>query len=234
MIKCIIVEDELPAQKILISFIKDIPSLSLTATFNNALEAMDFFQKNEVDLMFLDINLPKLSGLNFLRSINNSPKVIITTAYPNYALDGFELDVMDYLLKPFSFERFIKAVNKFPKESSHETTIHEQVQSADEKQDHIFIKMDRSHQKVYLTNILFIESDKDFVKLHQQDKFFMELQSLKFYEHSLPDNFIRVHKSYIVNKNKIETVESSRLIIDKHVIPIGRNFKEQLFKKIGL
>ena len=171
---------------------------------------------------------------NFLRTLKNAPKVIITTAYPNYALDGFELDVMDYLLKPFSFERFIKAVNKFPSDAQSTVVKNNEEIVANPIPDHIFVKMDRSFQKVLLNNIMYFESDKDFVKIHTTEKYYMELQSLKHYEETLPENFIRIHKSFIINKDKLETIESSRLIINDQKLPVGRNYKDQLFKKLGL
>ncbi|MGB3465450.1 MAG: response regulator, partial [Cyclobacteriaceae bacterium] len=144
MIDCIIVEDELPAQKVLVSYINDTPSLRLQQTFNNALTAMEFLREENTDLIFLDINLPKLSGLNLLRSLKNPPKVIIASAYPNYALDGFELDVMDYLLKPFSFERFIRAINKYPVTASPTNSNDREKSLISPQPDHIFIKIDRS------------------------------------------------------------------------------------------
>jgi len=199
-IRTLIIEDELPAQRILKTYIKDLPQLELVACFNNALEAMSFLQQQSVDLILLDINLPKLSGLDFLKVMPDAPQIILTTAYSEYALEGFELDVVDYLLKPFSFQRFVKAIQK--------------------------IKLMKS--PIITANIP--AKTKDII-----DHFFIKVQTLKYYETTLPTSqFIRVHKSYIINLQKIEMVFGNIVRINGEDIPIGRSYKERLIQRLSL
>ncbi|MEO1655436.1 MAG: LytTR family DNA-binding domain-containing protein, partial [Bacteroidota bacterium] len=200
------------------SYIEDSPSLHLVQVLGNALEAIPLLKSEKIDLIFLDIHLPKLNGLHFLRSLPFPPKVIITSAYPDYALDGFELDVLDYLLKPFSFERFLKAVNKYPVPSP---GISKPKNPAEGIAEHIFIKNGKSFQRVLLDEILYFESDADFVKIYIPEKFYMELQSLKHYASILPDHFLRIHKSYLVNLRKVEAVEGNQVVIEKKKLPVG-------------
>ena len=235
MIRCLIVEDELPAQKVLKTYIGDAPMLELTGCFNNALDAMALLQQDSVDLLFLDIHLPKISGLNFLRSIKNPPTVIITSAYPEYALEGFELNVLDYLLKPFSFERFLSAVNRYEsKQIADHLNKSEEVGNTDMPKDHLFVKKDKSFIKVFHSDIIYLESDRDFVKIHTKERSYLELQSLKYYEAELPKNFIRVHKSYLINTRFLSKIDGNKVTVSNQVIPVGRSFKEGLMKKLGL
>lgn len=230
MINCLIIEDELPAQTILRSYIADTPSLALVGCCGHALDAIPLLQSVSVDVLFLDIHLPKLSGLQFLRSATNPPQVIITSAYPQYALDGFELNVVDYLLKPFSFERFIMAVNKcsYPPKPTPPTT------SQTAGSDYIFIKMNKGFQKIRLSDILFIAADKDFVKIHVSDTYYLELQALRYYEQALPDNFARVHKSYVVNLEWVTALNGNELTIQHNTVPVGRSYRAILLRKLGL
>jgi len=180
--------------------------------------------------MFLDIPLPKISGLNFLRTLNNPPKVIITSAYPEYALEGYELDVLDYLLKPFSFERFVKAVNKFQSGDAPEITVTEQK----EKQDYLIIKNGKAFDKVLFKDIHYLMSDGDLVKFITSEKTYMEFQSLKHYEEVLPIQFVRVHKSYVVNLDKLKSLDGNRIYIQDKEIPVGRNFKTHLLQQLNI
>lgn len=237
MINCLIVEDERPAQKVLKTYIGDMANLQLVDCCNNALTAMEVLRHQDIQLIFLDIHLPKLSGLNFLRTLISPPKVIITSAYPQYALEGFELDVMDYLLKPFSFERFIKAVNKYPTPAtivSTPNTISPPPAITTAEKHYLFVKQGRRLQKIAYDDILFMQSEKDFVKIFTEEKFHLELQSLKYYAALLPDNFLRVHKSYLVNLDRLMALEGNIIKIQQHDIPIGRNYKEALWKKLDL
>lgn len=227
-LKCLVIEDELPAQRVLKNYIADVPDLELLGTFTSAVEALETLREKEINLLFLDINLPKVSGLNFLRSLSNPPQVIITTAYPDYAHEGFELSVVDYLLKPFSFERFLQAVSKVesPGQSNTDT-------AGNRNQTFTFIKVDKTLQKVDFKDIQYIESDRDYVKIVMPKNSFMHLQTLKHWEELLPnDTFVRVHKSFIVNIQKVEKIVGNRIEIGDEVIPIGRHYKQDFMDKI--
>ena len=163
--KCIIIEDQLPAQRIIKTYLSNLPSLVLSTSFQSAVEALDYLTNNEVDLIFLDINLPQISGINFLKSLNRPPKVIITSAYSQYALEGFELDVVDYLLKPFSFERFLKAVNKVNVGSS--------------ESDSIFIRVDKEFFQLSISDISYIKGDDDFTRVYAEDRLYLNKRTMK-------------------------------------------------------
>lgn len=228
-LKCLIIEDELPAQRVLKKYIADVPSLELKGMFTSAVNALDQLREEQIDLLFLDINLPKISGLSFLRSLKSPPEVIITTAYPDYAPEGFELDVTDYLLKPFSFERFLKAVSKI---TDPKRVAESDAPSTDET-DFVFIKVDKVLHKVDFQKIQFIESDRDYVKVKMEDDSFSHLQTLKFWEKLLPgQRFARVHKSFIVNITKVQKIIGNQIDIGSEVIPIGRHYKQDFMDKI--
>ena len=229
MIRCLIVEDEEPAQLVLKKYIEDFPLLHLEKCVTSAIDAMAVLQTTPLDLIFLDIHLPKLSGLNFLRAQKNPPKVIITSAYPQYALEGYELDVVDYLLKPFSFERFLKAVNKVQPQIA-------TAPSTDVKKSDAFVivKNGKAFTKVPLRDVTHFKSDGDLVKIHTDESIHFEFQSLRHHEKTLPDNFVRVHKSYIVNLEKLTSIDGYRLFLDKTEIPIGRNFRTHLLEKLNI
>lgn len=231
-LKCLIIEDELPAQRVLKNYISDVPYLELCGTYKSAMDALETVQSQDIDLLFLDINLPKISGLNFLRSLKNPPKVIITTAYPDYAHEGFELDVVDYLLKPFSFERFIQSLSKLKteagKESEASTNDHRDYQHR-----YAFVKVDKTLHRVDFNDIRYIESDKDYVNIVRDGENLMLLQTLKHWLNMLPDqNFARVHKSYIVNISRIDKIIGNQIKIGDAVIPIGRYYKQDFMEKI--
>ncbi len=221
---CIIIEDQLPAQRILKKYIEDIGSLHLIAVFSDALKAMDIIiSEQQIDLIFLDIHLPRLSGIDFLKSIPNPPQVILTTAFPDYALEGYDLDVVDYLLKPFSFQRFLKAVSKVtPENNTRESSTEKTLNSPE-----IFIKSGYEHVKINIKEILYINSDSDYTDIYISNKKFISSESLKYWENKLGShNFIRVHKSYIINMAKVEKIVGNQVCLTANIkIPIGRVYK---------
>jgi len=222
-INCVIIEDQLPAQRVLKTYINDVPELNLVGTYTNALDASSTLHESKIDLVFLDINLPKMSGISFLKNLKSDVKVIITTAYPDYALEGFELDVVDYLLKPFSFERFHKSVLK----------VLEQTNSKEMDADYIFVKSDKEFHKLEISSILYLKSDGNFVKIITSDNTHFLAGSLQNWIRDLPSTFVRVHKSYIVNLGEVKKVSGNRIRIRDEWIPIGRSHRESLFKKIS-
>lgn len=228
MITCIIVEDEIPAQKILQNFIGKVPHISLEGVFNSAIEANTFLRNTKVDVVFLDINLPDISGIDFIKTISNPPDVIITTAYPEYALSSFELDtIVDYLVKPFSLQRFLKAVNKLENRNRVETIT--EIKEAPS----VFINVDKTHHKIVLDELLYIESDRNYITVVTQTQKLSYLESLKNWIEKLPEEqFVQVHKSFIVNRKKIDRISGNELFIDAHKIPIGRTFKQNLLRTL--
>ncbi|WP_323757363.1 LytTR family DNA-binding domain-containing protein [Roseivirga sp.] len=224
MIKCLIVDDEPLSRDVLKAYCTDHPDLEITAICKDAFEAMNALGKSSVDLIFLDVNMPKLSGINFYKSLNQKPMVVFTTAYPEFAVEGFELDATDYLLKPFSFERFVKAVNKVKEKSINQT-------EKDEK--YILLKADRKVYKVDFSEILFFEALGDYVKAHLQDKVLIVTTTLKKLMEELPASaFMRTHKSFIIAKSKIEYLEGNQIQLALHKIPIGQAYREEVLKKL--
>ncbi|PKR79613.1 DNA-binding response regulator [Brumimicrobium salinarum] len=228
--KCIIIEDQLPAQRILKKFITDYESLNLIGVFNNGIEAMEFVNKNEVDLMFLDIHLPKLSGIDFLKALNNPPQVIFTTAFSEFALEGYELNVVDYLLKPFSFQRFVQAVSKVETKKQSEANLIDD--RGDSKKD-IFIKSGFDHIRIKLDDISYIMSDADYTEIHHETNKYLSSETLRFWEQTLPTHqFSRVHKSYIVNTEKVVKVSGNQIYLEnKKIVPVGRAFKNEFIER---
>lgn len=224
-INCIIVEDEPLALERTKEFALKVPYLNLLETFDNGIEAIGFLKEQDVELLFLDIQMDDFSGIQLLESIQKKPEVIITTAFDKYALKGFELNVSDYLLKPFGFERFLQACERVYGNLASQTF--------KEKKSYLFIKTEYRLEKVEFKDILFIEGMRDYRRIHLLDKRIMTLQSFKDLELELPRNlFVRVHKSYIVSLNKIESIERNRIKIRKELIPISETFKEQFYKTI--
>ncbi|MDP4292084.1 MAG: LytTR family DNA-binding domain-containing protein [Bacteroidota bacterium] len=222
---CIIVEDEPAAQSILEQDILLCPGLSCSGIFGDAFSAQAFLDQNKVDLIFLDINLPEMSGISFLRSLVHPPLVIFTTAYSQYAIEGFELEIVDFLLKPFSYERFCKAVNK-AKEKFNQKAI----QPASQK---ISIKTDRRIYQIGISDILFIESCGDYVSVNCSDKKLVVHGTLKSWEEKLKDaSFQRVHRTVIVNLQKIDHIEGNQISIGQHKLPLAEPYKTQLLEKM--
>ncbi|SHO63322.1 LytR/AlgR family response regulator transcription factor [Algoriphagus zhangzhouensis] len=225
---CIIIEDQPPAQRILKKYIEDLGTLDLKGVFGDPLKAMVYLQENSVDLIFLDINLPKLSGISFLKSLSKKPQVILTTAYSEYALEGYELDVTDYLLKPFSFERFLKAVSKVRNSQNPEPI----PQSLPLKKEH-FIKIGYEHIRIAFEEILYLSADGDYCEIHLNDKKHLSSETLKKWIEMLEGwDFFRVHKSYVVNIHQIEKVSGNTLYLYNGTqLPIGRAFKEEFMER---
>ena len=237
IINCLIVDDEQLARGLLESYISKITYLNLKKSCKSALEAIDYLQKDNIDLMFLDIQMPDLTGINLLKSINKKPLVIFTTAYKEFALDGYKLDVIDYMLKPIAFERFlqgsnkafeqlklIKAANKINKENA---------ESLDNNQpDYINLKANKKIHKVKFSHIYYIEGLKEYVTFHTKEKKIVVLESLKKLELTLPSNiFIRIHKSFIINTQHIDSLYGNQLEINKQYIPIGKMYLESIKHK---
>lgn len=228
--KCIIVDDEPLAIEILESYVARIDELELTGTFRNAIAAFSFVQQNPVDLIFLDIEMPKLSGIEFLKTLKNSPKVIITTAYRDYAIEGFELEVVDYLLKPIPFERFLKSVGKV----LHSRVEAQSVTQVAPQDSFIYFKVDKKMVKTKIADILYIESIKDYVKVRTADKEIITQQKISYLDESLPrQQFLRIHRSFIVNLDRIDAYTATDVEISKFKVPIGRNYKADVMKVLS-
>jgi DNA-binding LytR/AlgR family response regulator len=227
MINTIAIDDEPLALQLVTGYIEKTPGLNLLGKFDNPLDAMDFLAREGVDLIFIDIQMPDLSGLEFTRSMAKGPKVIFTTAYEKYALDGFKLEVIDYLLKPFSYEEFLKAVQKVQKLIKLEKGVPDQI---DANNEFLFLKSDYKIKRINFNEILYIEGLKDYVKVYTQSapKPVMSLTTMKLLESKLPGSkFMRVHRSFIVNLEKIETIERSRIVFGKTYIPVSDQYKEK-------
>ena len=226
-IKCAIIEDEPLAQNILKKYIEGHPALELTALCNNAEEAQKVLLRHDVELLFLDINLPKLSGISFLKTLPHQPLVIFTTAYPEYAVEGFELNAIDYLLKPFSFERFLKAANKSVRQLNKKGTAEHAIPSF------IFLKADKKVHKVSLDDILYIEAAGDYIKVITENGQYIVNDTLKGLQDELPPvQFIRVHKSYIISRNKIKFFEGNYVKVGNSDIPIGNSYREEISTRL--
>lgn len=228
-LKCIVVEDELPASRILEKYISELEHLELVKCCSNAFEATAILKEEKIDLIFLDIHLPKLSGINFVKTLSNPPKVIFTTAYPQYAIEGFELDAVDYLLKPFSFERFMKSVNKVVVDKAPAVAPPASVK----EMDYVFIKTDKKIIRLDINGLKYVESQSDYIRLVSEKDSIMVLQSLKYMENLLPgDEFLRCHKSFIVNLKYVDRITGNIIQIGDQEIPIGRHYKQDLMEVI--
>lgn len=227
MIRCIIIEDQPPAQRVLQKFIGDMEKMELKATFADALKAMDFLKSEAIDLIFLDIHLPKISGIDFLKTISDAPHVILTTAFSEYALESYDLNVVDYLLKPFSFERFVKAVNKVPVNTS-EKKVQESVMGSKSSPEMLFIKSGYEHLKIQVSDIRYIQSESDYTEIFTSEKKYLTTHSLRHWLQTLDDGlFVQIHKSFIVNTANITKVSGNRIYFDPNThVPIGRAYKE--------
>lgn len=227
---CLAVDDEPPALEVLKKFIASVHTLELAATCVDAIEAMNFLQSKPVDLIFLDIKMPELLGTDFIRALKKPPKVIFTTAFRKYAIEGFELDAVDYLLKPISFDRFLKAVSKVMQTSLSDTKVQEEIQT--QKSDspgYINFRSDRKMIKVALNDILYIESLKDYIKVITVSNIIITKQPLSSVEETLPkEMFIRIHRSYIVALNKIESYNHELVWIAKQELPISRMYRHEV------
>ncbi len=226
-INCLVVDDEPAALEVLEHFISRVYFLNLVKKCQNAIEAMQILEENKIDLLFLDINMPDVNGIQFLKSIMTRPAIIFTTGYKEYALEGYELDVIDFLLKPFDFERFLKAVNKA---SSLISKTAKQPVAHHKPQQYIFIKADYKLLKISVDDILFIEGLKDYIKIYTKQRLFLTLMSMTLIEEKLPsDEFCRIHRSYIISLSKIDSVSRHRVIIGEKFIPISLPYRDKFY-----
>jgi two-component system, LytTR family, response regulator len=227
-ITCIIVEDEPLAAKVLTDYIREVPFLELKGTFKDAIVATDFLRDNEVDLIFLDIHLPKLKGMAFLKTLTHPPAVIITTAYHQYAVEGFDLNVTDYLLKPIEFERFLVAVNKVPTYAKTSEDVPAEALAKADK-DYLFLNVQKKKVRILFSDILYIESQREYVKIVATKKEYLSKISTHEIEALLPLNlFKRIHRSFIVSVNKIESYTAEEVEVRGVAIPVGRDYRHVL------
>lgn len=228
MLKYIIIDDEPLAHEIIEEYCSMLPHLQLEKNCYSAMEAMQYLNKSTVDFIFLDINMPKLKGLDFLKTLSNPPATIITTAYKEHALEGFELNVVDYILKPFSFDRLVKAVNKVS-ETQFSKTVSKEITS--ETSTRFFIKGDKKHHQIDLKDLLFIEAYGNYTKLFLKGEMIISHEKISHYHSILKeDNFLRVHKSFIVAIDKIKFIEGNSILINEYRIPIGQTYKSNVNK----
>ncbi|MEZ4774848.1 MAG: response regulator transcription factor [Bacteroidia bacterium] len=240
-IRCVIVDDEPLALDVLESYIEKIEDLELVARVENAIEAFNLLNREKVDLLFLDIQMPRLTGIELLKNISHPPRVIFTTAYRDYALQGYELDVVDYLLKPISFDRFLRAVTKIYQiggqtESVEPASIYPDTEpeTGNYSDAFIYLKADKKMIKVLLKDILYIESLKDYIRVRTKDRTVTAYQRISYMEEKLPeDKFMRVHRSYIIAMDKVDAYCNPCIEIGKTEIPIGRNYRSEVLKALN-
>lgn len=241
-LKCAIIDDEFLARKYLKDYISKLPMLELVGDFNSPLKAMELIKSGGVDLIFLDIQMPDITGIEFLKTMDKAPHVVLTTAYEEYALEGYELNVADYLLKPFSFERFLKAVNKVQELAEKNLKVQSETsdpglanQKPQLKEDHLIIRADRKLYKINYEDLIYIEGQKAYVTFHTKKKNITALASLKELEEQLPTSFfIRIHKSYIVSIHEIETLEGNQVEIGGLRLPVSKSYKPAVEKVFGI
>ncbi|HMG67362.1 MAG TPA: LytTR family DNA-binding domain-containing protein [Chitinophagaceae bacterium] len=232
LVSCIAVDDEPPALKLMEKYIQAIPALELKGTCNNAVDALALLNHNSIDLIFLDIQMPHILGTDFMRTLSNPPKVIFTTAYRKFAVEGFDLDAVDYLLKPISFQRFLKAVNKVLQldlTDSKKNAI-PTLAGKENKNDFIYLRNDRKNIRVNFEDILFVESLKNYIKIVTKDKTIVTKYSISTLEVALPSSFIRIHRSFIVSKNKIESLTHNFIQVGKYELPVSRSYGHEVEK----
>jgi len=231
---CIIVEDEPLAAEVLEDYVAQVPYLELKKTCQDAMYAMEVLQKEKIDVIFLDIHLPRLKGLDFIKTLKNRPQIIITSAYREYALEGYEFNVVDYLLKPISFNRFLMAVNKLKVPGSDEILFSSTPHDPHAERMHLFINVNKKQIKVYIEDILYIESKKEYISIVTKNKSYLTKFQLSEIEEQLSkNNFLRVHRSFIVSREKIEAFTASEIEIAGIQIPIGRTYKELVISQFG-
>lgn len=233
-IKCIIVDDEPPAIALLAKYTEMIDSLELVGTFNSAIKAFEKLKTEHVDLIFLDIRMPVLNGLDFLKSLKNPPAVVLTTAYREYALEGYDLDIVDYLLKPIPFDRFLKSVDRYlaRKESKPQSKV---TKSNESDRPFAYFNVNKTHHKVYFDEILYLESLKDYVRIHMKESNLVVKGNLGTILKLLPETlFIRTHRSFAVPIKKISAFNQSHIHIDETKIPIGVSYREEVSKRLQL
>ncbi len=230
-LNCIIVEDEPLAAEVLDDYVKQVPFLNLVAICSDAMYALEVLRKEDIKVVFLDIHLPGLKGNEFLKTLKNPPQVIITTAYRDYAIEGYELNVTDYLVKPINFNRFLMAVNKLKPRTAEETAA---TSLPAQEREHLFFNVNKKKVRIYLDDILYVESLKEYVRITTRDKSILTKYQLGQIEEMLAKNqFIRVHRSFLVAKEKIDAFSATDVEIAGKHIPIGRNYKEQVHSLLG-
>ena len=232
-LRCLLIDDEPPALKILASYISNINGLEIVAQCKNAIEALDILHQKTVDVIFLDIKMPKILGTDFLKNLSHPPKVIFVTAYRDYAVEGYELDAVDYLVKPVSFERFFKAITKLNRMMDKEV-VTTAVEFKSNPEAFVYLKVDRDMKKIFVNEIVYIESWKDYVKLFLANgKNVLAKQSISAMENLLSDHkFLRVHRSYMVSLNKISGYNGLSVQLDSKEIPIGRLYKQVVMERL--
>ncbi|MEL1253474.1 LytTR family DNA-binding domain-containing protein [Flavobacterium sp. DGU38] len=229
-IKCLLIDDEPLAIKVLQNYFTNFPDFEVIGTFNNSLEALDFINSTPVDAVFLDINMPMMTGFELISLIENKTKVIITTAFREFAAESYDLDVLDYLVKPIPLPRFIKCINKITTEYNLKNNIKTEAAKGD---SHIFIKVDKKMMKINIEEILFVEGMKEYIKIVTPDKTYITHKSITSLSEELPnDKFLRIHKSYVIALNKVKSIEGNRIQILSYTIPIGRNYSKEVKNKI--
>lgn len=234
MMNCVIIDDEPLAREGLASYVREVDFLNLTGTCENPLQLIKLLDAQAIDLIFLDIQMPKMNGIDFLKIFPKPPMVIITTAYPSYALEGFQLNVLDYLLKPITFDRFFKSANKA---RDYHRLVNNSAQPGTPKPEtdegYFFIKCGNKYEKIYFDEILYVEGMQNYVTIFTTKGKYMTLLNLKSLEQNLDSKlFIRVHKSYIVSTGKIDGIEANEIFIGEHRIPISRNYREQVIQQV--
>ncbi|GGA84628.1 LytR/AlgR family response regulator transcription factor [Puia dinghuensis] len=232
-IRCVIADDEALSREVLESYIAQLDKLQLITQCKNGLEVFSILKQQPVDLLFLDVQMPQLTGIELLRSLQHPPKVVLTTAYRDFAMEGFELNVLDYLLKPISFERFLKAIDKYESNGMSAANVPQVHSFTGHAEAFIYVKADKKMVKVFLKNIFFIESRKDYVRIRTADKDIITYQTMNHFEETLPDvHFLRVHRSYIVALEKITAVTAAKIEMDDLEIPIGAIYQKQVWQKL--
>jgi len=230
--QCLIVDDEPVAREILENHLRKVSTVNIVASCKNAMEAFTFINSQKIDLIFLDINMPDISGLSFAKSINKNIKIIFTTAYREYAVDGFDLQAVDYLLKPISFERLLQAINKYLDENIH-INIDTNREIDSETSDFIFVRSDRKMIKIDFSNINYIESLSDYIKIYLTDKTIVTRETITSIEAKLPQkDFLRIHRSFIVSILKIDLFTNEYVELNKNVIPISRTYKNNVLHRL--
>lgn len=231
-IKCIIIDDEPLAIALIETHVAKFPNLEVIATCNNTLEGFEVLKSKPVDLIFLDIQMPLLTGIDFLKSLSNPPKVIFVTAYREYAIESYELDVVDYLLKPVSFDRFFKAINKYFKSIERNNKPETAILKKNQKSDFIYVNVNKKNHKILFSEIIYAESLKDYIQIHTKETTIVTKNKISDFEQKLPKNFLRTHRSYIVNMDKITAYTAHDVEVGTLEIPIGVSYKKQVHKTL--
>lgn len=225
-IKCVLIDDEPLATKILQNYFTNFPDFEIIGTFHNSIEALDFINNNAIDIIFLDIHMPLMTGFELIRLIESKTKIVITTAFREFAAESYELDVLDYLVKPIPLPRFIKCIHKIEADFNLKNNLKVDTLKID---PHIFIKVDKKMVKIIIDEILFIEGMKEYIKIVTADKTYITHKSLTALSEELPeDKFTRIHKSYIIAVNKVKFIEGNRIQVHSYTLPIGRNYSKDV------